>query len=291
MEDQFSEAAKIPEFKRSDHILPRGYLEGFTDPSKKGRLYAFNIAQRRWFETRPGSIGAATGFYDYALNGNPDATADEVFSEFETHFPAMRRELVDTNFSAWTKHEDFLVRYSQMPRARSALFREQFLKDLQSATLLTMGDLVQTKPSENRPGETDFEYGYSDFNSKTDAHRDALFKNMSITKMRAEIGKGAGEFTGWHWCLRFTTDVTNPVVTADVAIALISSGPFSLGEAMKHPESPCVFPLCWQACLIGSPCKFDVETDVIHPAQLAAFQRLYLHENDCRFAYSPQPLS
>ena len=36
---------KIAQRNRLDHILPQGYLEGFTSPSnsKEGRLWVFNI--------------------------------------------------------------------------------------------------------------------------------------------------------------------------------------------------------------------------------------------------------
>jgi hypothetical protein len=282
---------KAQDRNRLDHILPRAYLEGFTIPSKEERLYTFNIEQRRWFETGTGNVAASHGFYDYSLNGQPDATADQAFKEFEDNFPPLRRDLLATNFSYWTKHRDFLVRYSQMLRARSNLFREQVLKQADSSTFLTLGEVLQTRPSVDRPGEIDVRYKYSDFEPETDERRDALFKNLSITEMRAEIAKGAGEFTGWHWCLRFTMDVAKPLITSDNAVGLIGFGPPSLGEAMTHPESLFIFPLCWQACLIGSPRKFDVETDAIAPSLLGDFQRLYLNENDCRFAYSPHPVT
>jgi hypothetical protein len=276
---------------RLDHILPRAYLEGFTIPSKEERLYAFNIEQRRWFETGTGNVAASHGFYDYSLDSQPDATADQAFKEFEDSFPPLRRDLLATNFSYWTKHRDFLVKYSQMLRARSTLFREQVLKQADSSTFLTLGEVLQTRPSVDRPGEIDAQYRYSDFKPENDERRDALFKNLSITEMRAEIAKGAGKFTGWHWCLRFTMDVARPLITSDNAVGLIGFGPPSLGEAMMHPESLFVFPLCWQARLIGSPRKFDVETDAIAPSLLGEFQRLYLNENDCRFAYSPHPVT
>jgi hypothetical protein len=85
-------------------------------------------------------------------------------------------------------------------------------------------------------------------------------------------------------------DVTKPLITADNAVGLIGRSP-SLAEAIRHSESLFVFPFCWQACLIGSPCKFDVETDAIAPSLLEEFQRLYLNENDCRLAYSPHPIT
>jgi hypothetical protein len=61
-------------------------------------------------------------------------------------------------------------------------------------------------------------------------------------------------------------------------------------EAMTHPDSLFFFPICWQACLIASPRKFDIDTEAIHPAMQADLQRLYLNEGGCRFAYSPHRL-
>src|ERR1022692_1535791 len=189
---------------RLDHILPRGYLEGFTIPAKENRLYAFNIEQRTWFETSPGNVSAEHGFYDYSKGATPDATADEAFADFETLFPVLRRELVAATFFEWTKHRDFLVRYSQMLRARSKLFREEMLDEANHATFLKIEEVLETRSSPDKPGETEVKVRYSDFDPQNDPHRDALFKNLSITKMREEIKKGAGEFAGWHWCLRFT---------------------------------------------------------------------------------------
>ena len=225
---------------RLDHILPQGYLEGFAIPSKEGRLWVFNIERRSWFESTTRSVAAERAFYDYSEGSEPDATADQAFAEFEINFPPLRRELVASKFLGWTKHRDFLVRYSQMLRARSDLFRQEVLKQ------------------------------YSDFEMQGNARRDALFKNMSITKMRTEIGKGAGEFAGWHWHLRSTEDVTKPVITGDNAVALIGSGHPSREEAMKYQDTLFVFPICWQACLIGSRQEFD-ETDIIQPTTLAPF--------------------
>lgn len=237
------------------------------------------------FESSPGSVAATHGYYDYSEGTNPDTTADEAFAEFENNFPTLRRELVACNFVGWTKHRDLLVRYSQMLRARSDLFREEVLKEAHNAIFLKVDKILETRPSATRPGETEFRVKYSDFEAQSKPH---LFKNLSITKMRSEIAKGAGEFAGWRWCLRFTVDVTMPVVTGDSAVRLIGSGPFSREEAMKHPDTIFVFPICWQACLIGSPLKFDTETEAIHPAMLSVFHRLYLNEAGCRFAYSPQ---
>ena len=280
----------VPQRNRRDHILPRGYLEGFTNRST-GQLSVFNIEQRSWFEAGTNSVAAARGFYDYSPDGAPDETADEAFKEFEEQFPVLRRELLAGRFSEWTKHADFLVRYSQMLRARSEIFREEIMKEVQATTFLKIDEVLETRPSTGRPGETDLKVKYSEFVPQDDVRRAELFKNLSITKMRAEIKRGAGEFARWHWCLRLTTDKTVLYVTSNNAVALIGSGPASGDGAMLHPDTIFVFPVCWQACLIGGARKFDTETETIHPNMLAELHRLYLNEADCRFAYSPNRLS
>jgi hypothetical protein len=281
---------KTPDRNRLDHILPQGYLEGFTIPSKQGRLWVFNIDRGNWFESSPGSVAAERGYYDYSEGSEPDATADQSFAEFESRLPPVRRELVAGNFSGWTKHRDFLVCYSQMLRARSDLFRREVLNQANNATFLKVEEVLQTRPSLTRPGETEMQIRYSEPETQSHDQRDAFFKNMSITKMRAEIDKGAGEFAGWNWHLRLTADVTNPVITGDNAVALIGFGRSSREEAMKHQDTIFVFPICWQACLVGCRQTFD-ETDTISTAMLTDLHRLYTNEAGCRFAYSPHRLS
>jgi hypothetical protein len=280
---------KAPDRNRLDHILPQGYLEGFTVPSKQGRLWVFNIERGNWFESSPGSVAAERGYYDYSDGAAPDATADQAFAEFESSFPPIRRELVAGNFSGWTKHRDFLVRYSQMLRARSDLFRQEVLNQASNATFLKVEEVLQTRPSATRPGETETQIRYSEVEMQSDPQRDAFFKNMSITKMRAEIDKGAGEFAGWHWHLRITQDVAHPVITGDSAVALIGFGHPSREEAMKHHDTLFVFPVCWQACLVGCRQEFE-ETDNIPATMLAQLHQMYLDEAGSRFAYSPHRL-
>jgi hypothetical protein len=279
-----------PDRNRLDHILPRGYLEGFTHTGQKdGLLCVFNLKNKSWLErpTNPVRVAAERGFYDYSENSTPDATADKTFSEFEIKFPQIRRELIARAFSGWTQHREFLVSYSQMLRARSKFFREETLLEANNTTFLKVEEVLATRPSTMEPGKTETEVRYSHF-EPSGAQRDELFKNLCITKMREEIKKGAGELSRWHWCLRFTTDITAPIVTADNAVALI--GPFSRAEAMTQLETIVVFPICWQACLIGSIQRFETETEVIHPSLLADLHKLYFNQSEARFAYSPVKL-
>lgn len=63
---------------RNDHLLPRGYPEGFTDPDPPGGLSVYNIEKREWFESGPRRVGASKGFYDYSPESRPDQTADDL---------------------------------------------------------------------------------------------------------------------------------------------------------------------------------------------------------------------
>jgi hypothetical protein len=102
-------------------------------------LYATPILHASDAESSPGSVAAERGYYDYSEASEPDATADQAFAEFETSFPPLIRELVANAFSGWMKHCDFLVRYSQMLRARSDLFRQEVLKQASAASKANPG--------------------------------------------------------------------------------------------------------------------------------------------------------
>ena len=48
-----------------------------------------------------------------------------------------------------------------------------------------------------------------------------------------------------------------------------------LADAIRHPETLIIFPLCWQACLFGSLRRFDVETDKFNVADMQTSRRKY----------------
>src|SRR5262249_6042850 len=47
---------------RLDHLIPQGYLDGFTDPSTPGQIAVFDIGNQRWFESGTPRIAAIRGF-------------------------------------------------------------------------------------------------------------------------------------------------------------------------------------------------------------------------------------
>jgi hypothetical protein len=266
---------------RRDHLLPQGYLEGFTNPSKRGRLSVYSIERRQWFESAPRAVAAIRGFYDYPPGSAPDQTADQSFKEYEDRFPNVRRDLVASGFSTWRLHLDFLLGYAQMLRARSELFRQQALADVRKRPMARVKEVLKDPAT----GNTVIKYEEL---TETSEEREALFRNMTITTMRAEIAKGAAFFSNLHWCLRLAVDVAHPVITGDDAVIVEGRAP-TLEAALTDAETLIFFPLCRHACLIGSPAEFDVESEAFQGSDLKRIQARYLG-GMCRFAYSPRRL-
>ncbi|MBZ5682177.1 MAG: DUF4238 domain-containing protein [Acidobacteriia bacterium] len=68
---------------RWDHVLPQGYLNGFTNPSNQGKVCVFDRQRQRWFDTGTAGVGAIKGFYDYPQGTEPDQTANKAFAGLE----------------------------------------------------------------------------------------------------------------------------------------------------------------------------------------------------------------
>ena len=258
---------------RLDHLLPQGYLDGFTNPSVEGELWVLDVATSRWFPTGTAGVAAEKGFYDYSPGSNPSEEADDVFRDLESKFPSVRRELVARGFSEWRKHLEFLLNFAQMLRTRSKFFRQENVERTRQSPMLKIEEVLDDRTIKVRAHEPDKE----EFSE--------LVRNKSITDMQTKIKKGAAWFLELDWCIRLTQDAADPVITIDAPI-IVRGNSSTRDEAVKDPSSLVFFPLCWRACLIGSRMKFDVEADIFGPLDSAALRRVYL-QNAERFIYSP----
>jgi len=246
-------------------------LAGFTNPLKQGQLSVFDLRRRCWFEASPANVGAEKGFYDYSPGSLPDQTADEAFSALESKFPVVRRELIESNFTAWATHREFLLEYAQMLRARSRLFRAQ-------ATTYTRQSIIGAVGLKGKP-----------YIPEEQADHEQRLRNMTITQMRLEIAKGSGLFSKLHWCLRLTKDVSHPAITADAPVIALGSSPETpvLQEAvLLDANSWIVFPVCREAYLIGNALPLETETEDFQPSGLVWLQEWYFKEKS-GFVYSP----
>jgi hypothetical protein len=270
---------------RLDHILPQGYLAGFTSPTHAGNLHVYDCKGQRWFESGTARVSASRGFYDLLPGSPEELNAEKAFADLERNFPGVRDGLLSTGFSAWEKQIDFLLTFAQMLRARSRLFRHQKLAD---GLMRPMGRVVEVTqvPSTTRPGEFDSQIRYE---SITDVKERTTFaKQRAILDMRDEITKGPDWMRGLHWCVRMAPDVKNPVITGDDAI--VTMGKSTPQGGFHDPSFRVLIPLSWQACLVGAHARSANSIAILHPNEVRQIHAFYLRGGG-HFAYSPIPLA
>jgi hypothetical protein len=67
----------------------------------------------------------------------------------------------------------------------------------------------------------------------------------------------------FYWCLRYTDNENDPFCTTDQPLTVMGTLPEKETdmELLFHPTTVVIFPLCWRACIFGSPKKFDTPYD------------------------------
>jgi hypothetical protein len=252
---------------RKDHWLPQGYLRGFIAPSRSQEqkpLSCFYRHQQKWKDVSPREIAFGKGYYDYADGTDYSVVShpDSIFARLEREFPIRRGEMLATQFSTWEQHKEFLFEFMQMMRARSPLAMQQ-----QEAAARQLRGATVTSISPDRLSLT------VDSLELRPLPEHAV-RNFTISRMLEDVGSGASWMGKMDWCLRYTLDENDPFCTTDQALVItgtISEQPID-NELLAHPETVVIFPLCWQACLFGSPLKFDKSYDLAHPQQLMSLR-------------------
>jgi hypothetical protein len=249
---------------RRDHYIPQGYLKGFIDPQRTGLaqpLWYFEKPNAVWSQRSPREVGYRYGFYDYTVTEMGIETADMAFAELENRFPKIRKELVRKEFKPWKDHLDFLLRYIQMMRARSLLFFENQQKEGRNLRAWVVEEVSADRMSVRVRSMT------------PEPLPESFIKNWTITNMRNEIAKGPAWLTEFNWALRYCDSPSDPFVATEQP--LFSEGPQeNLADAIRDPETLLFFPLCWQACLIGSRQFFHRETDRFGDQDMRRFARV-----------------
>lgn len=256
--------AKSKTRDRRDHYVPQGYLRGFIDPAREKLdkpLWHYDLEIKTWSERSTREIGWERGFYDYASADVDAEHPDTTFAKFEREFPLVRDHMLKRRYKGWVQqHRAFLLGYMQMMRARSPLFVQQQTaqnRKLRGATITAVdGNKITVDSLELR------------------LMPEPVIRNRTISQIREEIVKGPDWMWDFNWCLRYTNSVVTPFVTGSQPLVLEGPAP-TLVEAMTHPETTIWFPLCWQACLIGSVRRFDEGTDEAHPILLRHVREIF----------------
>jgi hypothetical protein len=212
-------------------------------------------------------IGHKTGFYDYegtAPELDSLKKVDESFMQLENEFPQIRMKLLVKHFRNWHKHLDFLLRYMQMIRARSPLFFQQ--KEEEGKALQTW-TVKEVHPETRSVTLTSMEPAPPSA---------AFIKNRTITHMQEEIQGGGSWLWDFNWALRYSDSVSEPFITSEAPFVVEGSAT-EIGEALQHPDTLLFFPLCWQACLVGSRKRFDLGTAKFGPEDMRTLRRRYRH--------------
>jgi hypothetical protein len=221
-------------------------------------------------------VGYRYGFYDCATAEIGLETADEAFAQLEGRFPRIRRSLIEKNFENWKEYLDFLLRYAQMMRARSLLFFEQKQAEWSKARGWIVQEVLPDDKSVRVKSMTPEPLPH------------AFIRNRTIVEMREEVKKGAAWLKDFNCCLRYCDSPSTPFVISE--IPFVCRGRSSdLAEALQDPETLLFFPLCWQACLIGSRQFFEKETDRFGNADMRQVQKMY-RESANVFVLSPTKL-
>jgi hypothetical protein len=254
-----------PPANRRDHYIPQGYLRGFIDPARERLpqpLWYFDKMTGVWSNRSPREVGYRYGFYDYTVAEIGAETADMAFAELERTFPKVRKELMRKKFKNWKDHLDFLLRYAQMMRARSLLFFENQQRDGRNLRAWTVEEVSADRMSVRVRSMT------------PEPLPESFIKNWTITSMRGEIAKGAAWLTDFNWALRTCDSPSLPFVVSE--LPFLATGPRAdVMEALRDSETLLFFPLCWQACLIGSRQYFHVENDRLGTQDMRKFANMY----------------
>lgn len=266
---------------RKDHWLPQGYMRGFISPSPTQHdkpLCCFQRHTQQWNSVSSREIAFGKGFYDYASETDYSTVThpDSVFARLEREFSQRRDEMATSQFETWEQHKGFLLEYMQMMRARSPLAMQQ-----QEAEVRKLRGSRITSVSPDRRSVTV---------DSIEPHPlpEHMVRNWTISRMLQDVQAGISWMAKYDWCLRFTDDEREPFCTTDQALVVIGTipdQPMSM-DVLSHSDTVAVFPLCWRACLFGSPLKFDKSYDKAHPIQLVSLrndQKRLAH----RFVISP----
>jgi hypothetical protein len=219
------------------------------------------LSSHTWKEKSAAEVGWEWGFYDRPGGGENLEHPDQTFAKFEREYPLVRQKLIEKRFRHWVKQRHFLLGFMQMLRARSPLFIQQQAAEssaLRGAKITAVeGNKITLESFDPLPLPA------------------RVVRNIVIARMQQEIGKGPDWLWDFNWCLRYTDDPTLSFVTTEQPFAVTGPAP-DLVTAITHPDTLVFFPICWQACLVGSIRRFDVGTEAAQPEFIEFVRSLFV---------------
>lgn len=263
---------------RADHYLPQGYLRGFVDPAvartESRPLWMFDKQRSKWRRCSTSQIGYQRGFYDFVGVQGDRRHAEEAFEQLENSYPPLIEKLRASRFEGWQEHQAFLLRYVEMIRCRSPLFREQFLREWRAKRGARVIGVDGNKISVDSLRLRHFSPG--------------ALKEGSIQSMLSEMEKGTAQLGTFFWQLRLAESVEDGFITSDQPLVAQIEIP-NLAEAYGRSSTVLLFPICWQACLVGQRDPFSLSFTGSTAQERSRIRRICF-SSASTFVVSPRPL-
>jgi len=115
--------------------------------------------------------------------------------------------------------------------------------------------------------------------------------NFTLIKMREEFARGAAWMADFCWQMRSTFDPYNPVVTSEQPLFVkgekTQTERAMTMDVLTHDASVIYFPLCWQACIVGSAKPFDRDLEPFEQSDLTELRHI-VAEMAPEYVISPQ---
>ncbi len=260
---------------REDHYLPQGYLSGFIDPATPKTeslpLWVFRPQFSKWRKSSPSQIGWEEGFYDFVGRQGDREHAEEAFSELENGYTPLIQELRNTGFQDWRQHTNFLLRYLQMIQCRSPLFREQIMREWGEKRAARVMGVEGPKITVD--------------SMKLRRLSPGALKEGSLNAMVTQMKSGTVALESFYWQLRLANSIDDCFVTSDHP--LIACSPEDRG--FDHRGTVMMFPLCWEACLLGRRQAFELNFSGTTTQERESIRRTYFASAK-KFVVSPHRL-
>jgi hypothetical protein len=116
-----------------------------------------------------------------------------------------------------------------------------------------------------------------------------FIRNWTITQMRTQIQQGPTWLNDFNWALRYCESSAEPFVICEMPLMAWGKEHTDLAEMLRDAETLLFFPLCWQACLVGSRQFFHEETGIFGQQDMQTARTMY-REKASLFIVSPRQL-
>lgn len=260
---------------RHHHYLSQCYLKGFTQGnSKKSKLTAINLKEKKKFETIPRNVGGMRDFNRVEIDGVDPEIVEKNQSEFEGKVATALKILGET-FDFYGETKDLILELIGMLAIKSPEMREHLAKpQIEIAKKMMAMSLDSKERWESQMKQAEAESGTDISNGNTYEEMKEFFDRQEYTVTVKQEHKIHMELIGMqyitellhmrNWTLIKASIESGEFITTDNPVSLTWHYPervpgfMSPGFGLK--ETMVYFPISKSLALVG---KFDRKDNVM----------------------------